>query len=121
MKMSPVTVWAILPLLAALNTGCMQSTPPQVGPAAGADTSGLQRAVAIAVPAIHEQSHYPQDGYTLTSAQQIIVKDRYIWRITFKPTKMIPKDPSSGPMGAGGEIFVNVDPITQKPEIGYGE
>jgi hypothetical protein len=81
----------------------------------------MEEAVAIAVSALHDHSPSTDKDYTLTSAQQIIVKGKYIWWITFKPTRFLPKDPSKGPIGKGGEVFVNVDLSTKKTQITYGE
>ena len=116
-----IAILVSLPTFASLCTGCRHSTPPQRSPTPSVDTAGLQRAVAVAISALHQQSHYAADNYTLTSAQQILVRGQYTWRITFKPTSLIPKDPSKEPGGLGGEIFVNIDSLTQKTEIGFGE
>jgi hypothetical protein len=98
----------------------------------GVYDSDMKDAVAIAVSALHNQppgsagesyilSSAPKDDYILTSAQQIIFRGKYIWRVTFKPRQLLPKDPSKGIIGAGGEIFVNVDLSTKTTEIGGGE
>jgi hypothetical protein len=81
----------------------------------------MEEAVGIAASALHNRYPFTDKDYTLTSAQQIIVDRKYIWRITFKPTELVPKDPSKEPIGKGGETFVNVDLSTKKTEIRYGE
>lgn len=121
METSRIPVSAFLPLLMVFASGCMHAPLSQPSPTTGADIAGLQDAVAIAVSALHDQSRYPANDYTLTSAQQIVVKGKYVWRITFKPTRLLPGDPSKDAIGAGGEIFVNVDLSTKKPEFRYGE
>ena len=86
-----------------------------------ANVSDMNEAVSLGIAAMIEQSHYPKQEYTLISAQQIFHKGKYIWRITFKPTDLLPKDPSEQPIGLGGEIFVNVDLNTKQAEVRYGE
>ena len=121
METSRIFVSVFLPLLMAFTSGCTPPPSSQLSLATGADITGLQDAVAIAVSALHDQSRYPANDYTLTSAQQIVVEGKYVWRITFKPAGLLPKDPSKEAIGAGGEIFVNVDLSTKKPELSYGE
>ncbi|CAN5313709.1 hypothetical protein BH10CYA1_BH10CYA1_54450 [soil metagenome] len=42
-----------------------------------------------------------------------------LWKVTFKDTQTIPRD---GPIGAGGEIFIEVDLSTKKARfLGTGE
>jgi hypothetical protein len=99
--------------LSLLLSGCATSHQQ-------ADVSDLGRAVAIASLAA-EQEGYPLQEYTLTSAQRIAHQGQYIWRITFKPSNLLPKDPSKGPFGLGGELFVNVDLGTGQSVITFGE
>ena len=115
----PVTVF--LSLLMAFASGCTNAPSSQPCQTTGADIAGRRDAVAIAVAALHDQSTYPASDYTLTSAQQIVVEGKDIWRITFKPARLLPRDPSKELIGLGGEIFVNVDLSTKKTEISYGE
>lgn len=121
MRTLRIFVSAFLPLLMVFTLGCMHSPSSQPSPATGPDIAGLREAVAIAVSVLHDQSSYQSDEYILTSAQQIVVKGKYVWRITFKPANLLPKDPSKGPIGLGGETFVYVDLNTKKTEIRYGE
>jgi hypothetical protein len=114
-------VVAALSMLLALCVGCARFTAPHPESPVRVDTTGLQEAVAVATSTLHGQLHGSADDYTLTSAQQLLVKNRYVWLITFKPTRLLPKDPSKEPGGAGGEVFVNVDPVTKKAEIRGGE
>jgi hypothetical protein len=83
------------------------------------DASGRNEAVQIAITSLHNQAG--SEHFILTSAQQIIVQGQYIWRITFKPENLLPKDPSKGLLTKGGEIFVNVDLKTKTTKISYGE
>ena len=85
------------------------------------DTVGLQDAIDVATAALRGQSHYTADNWTLISAQRFPAKGCWVWRITFKPTEHLSKDPYQGYTTSGGEVFVRVDPVTRKTEIGYGE
>ena len=100
---------------------CRQAAQSATNSVPGIDTAELRDAVGIAVDAVNEQSRYPADHYTLVSAQRMMIKGKYVWRVTFKPARLLPKDPSREMIGAGGEIFVNVDLKTRKPELRYGE
>jgi hypothetical protein len=80
----------------------------------------MQNAIAIATSALREKPSMQSEDYTLTAAQKII-KEKYIWRITFKSTSSLPKEPSKEPIAVGGEIFVKVDLNTKKTEVTYGE
>jgi hypothetical protein len=120
----------IIPSIVALScvvllVGCASSrshiTHQPANAASGADITGLRDAVAIAASAILEQSPYPASDYVLTAARQMTIKGKYIWRVTFKPSQLLPEDPSKEAIGAGGEIFVNVDLKTKKAEIRGGE
>jgi len=121
MKAIQITVLAFLPLLIVFASSCTPIPTSKPNSTCQANITTIEEAVGLAVSALQDQSHYPASQYTLTSAQQIIFKGKYIWRITFKPTELLPKDPSKGPIGKGGEIFVNVDLSTKKTEITYGE
>ena len=85
------------------------------------DDAALRDAVAIANSVVVLQSFQPANDLILTSAQQIFVKGKYVWRITFKPSSLLPKDPSTTPIAVGGEIFVTVDLTTRKSVVTYGE
>ena len=44
----------------------------------------------------------------------------HLWHLTFKSRELIPKDKE--PVGAGGEVFIQVDMNTRKAKLlGYGE
>ena len=89
-----------------------------------ADITGLQEVVEIAVQALYNDKmtqSLSSTKYVLTSAQQIIINNKWIWRVTFKPKELLPDDISKGLLGAGGEVFVNVDLKTKETVITYGE
>lgn len=93
-------------------------------PMLSADTRNLREAIDIAIPALYEDTNLQKIDYklyTLTAVQQIIIKNKYIWRVTFKPKELLPDDPTKSPLGLGGEVFINVDLSTKKTEIMYGE
>ncbi|MHC4858677.1 MAG: hypothetical protein ACYTDY_01135, partial [Planctomycetota bacterium] len=54
-------------------------------------------------------------------AQELILEGKYVWRVTLKPLHLLPENPSTGKIGLGGEIFVNVDLETGKAVVRYGE
>lgn len=121
MRKSGNVVVALMTLLFVCCTGCSTVATPPKSPVAHVDTTGLQDAVAIATSALQGQPYDTADHWTLISAQRIVINGCYVWRITFKPTSLLPDDPSQGIIGAGGEVFVNVDWVTKKTEILYGE
>jgi len=84
------------------------------------EVSDLNKAVSIAL-AESIDARKSQGELKLVGAEQIVVKGKYIWRITLKPISLLPDDPSTQLIGAGGEIFVNVDLKTGEAIIGYGE
>lgn len=118
--MQKSTVMGLAMILLALLIGCARPHPVATithGPAISAD---MDRAVDIAASAA-QQKGQPLAEYTLTSAQRIFHNGKYLWRITFKSSKLLPRDPSKEAIGMGGEIFVNVDLGTQEAEVRYGE
>jgi len=84
------------------------------------ETSDMAKAVSIGVATLAKELQSPVE-YKLTSVQQIYYEGKYIWRITFKPKKLLPADPSSQPIGAGGEVFINIDLDTKETVVRYGE
>lgn len=83
-------------------------------------TSDLNKAVSIAVAKLSEKLQSPAK-YNLIGAHQIYYKGKYVWRITFKPTKLFPADPSTQLIGQGGEVFMNIDLKTKETVMTYGE
>ena len=81
----------------------------------------MTEAVSLGLGALAEQSHYRADDWTLTAAQRIYLKGKYVWLITFKPTSLLPADPATQAIGAGGEVFVKVYLKTKKTVVTYGE
>lgn len=93
-------------------------------PTLSADMRNLQKAIDIAIPALYKDTTLQKidyNFYTLTAVQQIIIKNKYIWRVTFKPKEFLPEDPSKEFITLGGEVFVNIDLSTKETEITYGE
>jgi hypothetical protein len=105
---------AVLLLSTFLLAGCGEE------PVARPETAALDRVLPIALAAFDGATK--TDGpYRLIDAQQMAIRGRWIWRVTFKAERHLPADPEQGPLTAGGEIFVNVDPATGDATVGYGE
>ncbi len=51
----------------------------------------------------------------------LALQGKYIWRLTFKPKRLLPADPAKQIIGLGGEIFINVDLKTRETTVLYGE
>lgn len=69
---------------------------------------------------LNDQTDTPED-FKLIGAEQIYLEGKFIWMITFKPRDLLPEDPSTEIIGAGGEIIVNIDLNTGESTVGYGE
>ena len=83
----------------------------------------VNRAVEIAEKAIAAKT--PVAEYQLTSAINMVAGNEYrgpaFWRLTFKRRELIPAD-ADGELGAGGQIFVDVDTKAGAATItGFGE
>ena len=117
MKIYRFVVSMLSLIFAVFSVGCVSCSSSY--PEMNVDSAGLQEAIAIAKSALCEKTLNRGNDYTLIAAQQFVVKGRYIWRVTFKSG--LPKDPSKELMPAGGEIFVNIDPLTKKAEIWHGD
>ncbi|MBM4026356.1 MAG: hypothetical protein FJ280_13280 [Planctomycetes bacterium] len=81
----------------------------------------IEMAISIAVPTVAERLRSPADAHILTGVQQFVRDGKYVWRVTFKPARLLSKEPSREPLGLGGEVFVDVDLNTGTTEIRYGE
>ena len=81
------------------------------------DVASLNRVVAIALA---RTARIRKEEYRVIGARALWLEGRQIWRVTLKPLRLLP-DETSQRIGAGGEIFVNVDPKTEEVTIGYGE
>ena len=86
-----------------------------------ANVKNIQDAIDLAIHALYKEPRLHSTDYVLTSAQQILRNNKWIWRITFKPKELLPDDPSNGPYTLGGEVFVNVDLSTKETVVTYGE
>jgi len=83
----------------------------------------LLEAVNMAASAVVNQRHSLED-LTVVAVQQIFHQGKYIWRITLKPSRLLPQAVDGDaiqPIGKGGEIFVNVDLATQQTQLTFGE
>jgi len=102
----------LLPILPAC--GCGAPAAPALRPEAAA----LHRALDLALDATVEQRS--GRDYRLIGAQMLLDRAQ-VWRVTFKPESLLPHDPETGIIGAGGELFVNVDLAAATATVGYGE
>ena len=112
-------------LLLLVSSGCDHGTDQDersepVLPQETAETADVTEAISLSLAELETRSEKPSD-YILIKAEQILVNNQFIWRITFKPKELLPADPSSEVIGAGGEIFVNVDPETKETTLRHGE
>ena len=112
-------IFAIL-LSIIFITYCSSPNAIQSKIASQPETSELYKAVSIAMGKT-VNLRKSRGEIKLISAQQIIVKGKYIWRITLKPVNLLPKDPSTKAVGLGGEIFINVDLKTDEAKVTFGE
>ncbi len=85
------------------------------------DTRNVMNAIDLAIQAVQKESLLHGTEYVLMAVQQIPIKNKWIWRVTFKPKHLVSDDPSKGPLGLGGEAFVNVDLSTKETTVTYGE
>ena len=88
------------------------------------DVKDFWDAIDLACTALYNDTmtkSFGYDMYVLTSSQQILKNNKWIWRVTFKPKQLVSDDPSKGPLALGGEAFVNVDLSTKETTVTYGE
>jgi len=79
------------------------------------DVAPLNRAIAIALA---RTAGIRKEEYRVTGARALWFEGKQVWRITLKPRRLLD---TSRMIGAGGEIFVNVDLKTEEVTIRYGE
>jgi hypothetical protein len=84
------------------------------------ETSDLNKAVSIGCAKLAEEVESPTE-YKLIGAEQIYYEGKFIWRVTFKPTRLLPAKGAVKPIGVGGEVFMNIDLETGETIITYGE
>lgn len=84
------------------------------------ETTDIHKAISIAVRSLSGHVKSPCE-YKLTGAEQYLHDGKYLWRVTFKPQKMLPQNPATQVIGAGGEVFVLVDTNTKETIITSGE
>ena len=101
---------ALLLLLAA----CAEDKPKRWSEAT--EVADLARAVEVAQSAF-EGARTAPGPYRLIGAQQL-VDPAGVWRVTYKPESLMRV---GSPVGAGGEVFVNVNVEKGSTEVRYGE
>ena len=112
-------------LLLLVSSGCDHGTDRNersepVLPQETAEIADVTEAISLSLAELETYSEKPSD-YILIKAEQILVNNKFIWRITFKPKELLPADHSTEVIGVGGEIFVNVDPDTKETTLRHGE
>lgn len=79
------------------------------------------KAIAFAIELLEEGDFNFYELKLITAENLIKSTGPDVWRITFKPKRLIPSNIDSE-VGAGGEIFVEVNLAENKARItGYGE
>ncbi len=107
--------------LALLLTACgPERTAPNAEARFRPETDDLMKAVALALPEF-DQARRGAEPFKLIGAEQLILDGKYVWRVTLKTTHLLPEDPSSEPVGLGGEVFVIVDLESGTVTHAYGE
>lgn len=109
-------IGAVLILSFLSSCKCPETTPLQVS----TPQPDLNIAVQTALARLAALGK-PLNEFKLISAKQIVFEGKYIWFITFKPIRLLPSDPATELVGAGGEIFVKVDIQTGETVVTYGE
>ena len=102
----------LLPALLLLGCGGEPEARPEI--------TNLERAVDLALTAFDDTPNAAKP-YRLVRAERMVLDGRWFWRITLKPEHLLPADPATGLIGAGGEVFVNVDEATGSATVRYGE
>ena len=83
------------------------------------DPQLVRQAIAAADRAVSAKGHDP-DAFVMIRAERVRPGDPNGWRITYKPTHLVPDSPE-GLVGLGGELFVTVHLDTGETSITYGE
>lgn len=84
------------------------------------DISQMKKAISVAVTELQRHVDSPQ-GFILIGMKLLSVQGKYIWQATFKSKNLIPANLSDGPIGTGGEVFINIDIKNNSATISYGE
>ena len=82
-------------------------------------TEELAVAVAVATAKLQATVTSPAD-YKLIGVELAWVKGEEVWRTTYKLSRLLPKNPEEL-IGAGGEVFINVDLKKAQATVRYGE
>ena len=107
----------LLVLIAAL---ALSSCHPKGHHGRGGEKSGLFKAMHLAYREFHSLE-IDHGEYRLVKVENRYLKAADLWTVTFKLKALIPDDPTIDLVGAGGEIFVNVDLSTDTCTVTYGE
>jgi len=78
------------------------------------------KAGALALPEL-DRARRGTEPFELVGAERKFLDGTAIWRMTFKPTHLLPEGASSDVGGLGGEIFVHVDVAQGTATHAYGE
>lgn len=121
--MKKTTAWVLAALCFCAVVSIAQVEAPEPDNVVG-DTE-MREAVTLAVnhvrAVLFDSSKTGPREYRVIEAKNLLQKGLSVWFITFKPTTLIPKDPSKDFIGAGGELFVTVDLTTKKCTMTHGE
>lgn len=88
--------------------------------APAADITELARVVSLTAATLRGAVKSPAE-YKLIKVELTSTQGKYAWRATYKPIKLLPKDPSKEAIGVGGEVFITVDLKTEQIKVWYGE
>ena len=110
--------WLLTALLLAValsGAAVAQEDAPDSRP----ELAALERAVELSVAELTRLSLDPAD-YRVVEVRLLYHESPTLWRVTFKPVALLPT-PERLTVGAGGEVFVNVDLDTGEIVVTYGE
>jgi hypothetical protein len=127
--MKTVALVAVVVGLVGVGFGILQRASagvpvPPAGVVASPDKE-CGEAVALANALLATLKVKPAD-YKLIVAKNLVVRGKefkgpHIWDLTYKLRSLLP-DQTDGIVGAGGEVFIDVDLATKKATLrGYGE
>jgi hypothetical protein len=120
MTMGPIrglsVLAALLLAMGASGVGFAQEEAVETPPDMGAEA---ERAIDLAVGELAHLSLDPAD-YRLVEVSLQYHTSPSLWRVTFKPVALMPT-PERLTIGAGGEVFVNVDLDSGEIVVTYGE
>lgn len=112
-----VTALTVAGLIFGISAVC---AAPKASEPAGPQTADLARVFMLSITKLQSVTKSPAD-YKLIKVEMTWAKGKYVWRATYKPARLLPNDPSKEAVGAGGEIFIDIDLTADKAEVKYGE